>query len=72
MTPQVGQIWKIKDHVPVPIDCSRYVFITKIVVNKRLGDSIFYDRIGTKNLNRDSNDRTYLTWMMVNAELVSG
>ena len=73
MMPQVGQIWKIKDHVPVPTDYSRYVFITKIEVNKRLGDFVHYNRIGSKNKNKENrDDQTYLTWMMVNAELVSG
>jgi hypothetical protein len=72
MNPQVGQIWKIKDQVFVPKKISRYIFIVKIGYTKFDAAMIYFNRIGSKNVNNDRPDTAYLKWMVDNTELVSG
>jgi len=71
MTPQVGQIWKIKDHVFIPKKFSRYIFIVKIGYTKFDGALIYFNRIGSDNIYSKS-DTGYLKWFIDNCELVSG
>jgi apolipoprotein N-acyltransferase len=66
--PKVGQVWKIKDNLNMSAYWKgSYIFIVRVSKHSSLGDTVSYERIGD-----NKNKSSFVTWLMLNAELVSG
>jgi hypothetical protein len=64
--PKVGQVWKLLSDYGF-----KYIFITQVeVIYKLSGATVWYEKVGYSEENKKSS--CYATWLMVNAELVSG
>jgi hypothetical protein len=65
--PKVGQVWKIPNLADSKF---QYVLVTQVFKQAPLPDTLYYEIIGDNETNRKPG--CYVTWLMVNAELVSG
>ncbi len=73
MKPQVGQIWKIKEHIRIARKISyNYLFLAKIERDKKHGDVVFFEALGPIQHFETRTNQSYLTWLTANCELVSG
>jgi hypothetical protein len=73
MMVKCGQVWQIKEYVRTAKNISySHIFITKVVIDKMYGDVVWFEALGHIHHFESRTNQSYLTWLTVNCELVSG
>ena len=73
MMVKCGQVWQIKEYVRAERNLYfSYIFVTKVQEDKKHGDVVYFDILGPVPVFQGKSSHSFLTWLIVNCDLVNG